>query len=305
MTGGTDEGRRVLVVVNPLMAWRRRRLLAEVLRQLDGLAAAIEVREARYPGDAEALAREARGRHDVIVAAGGDGTVNEIVNGLAGAGMPLALLPLGTANVLAAEIGLPARPRRLAELIARGRPRPVHLGRVDGRRFVMMAGVGLDAHAVAAVASTLKRLAGKPAYGVALLWQLLRYPCPLREVSVDGAVWRAAAVIVANGHFYAGRFVCAPGARLEVPGFHVCLFLSPGRWRAVRYGVALLLGRLHRLADYRVVEARRVVIQGPPGEPVQADGDVVAALPVEITVAPEPLNLIMPGASRRAAGDAM
>ena len=100
--------------------------------------------------------------------------------------------------------------------------------------------------------------------------------------------------MVANGHYYAGRFVCASQARLDEPGFRVCLFRSPGRLSALRYGLDLLLGRLEEAADYAVIEARALSISGPAGDPVQADGELVATLPVAIEVAPEPLYLIMP-----------
>ena len=287
-------GRRVLVIANRFSGRRRRRLDA-TLKELEALGCELGVRETLSRGDARTIAREAAGGgYDVVAAAGGDGTINEVANGLEGRDLPLAIIPLGTANVVAAEIGLPTDPRHLARLIARGRSRPVHPGRLDGRRFMMMASVGLDAHAVAGVNQEWKRRTGKLAYVGAVLAQLARYPYPIYEVSVDGATWRAAWVIVANGRYYAGRFVCAPEARLERPGLHVCLLPSPGNWQALRYGAAFALGRLGRLPDYRVIAATSVSITGPAADPVQVDGDILATLPVEIGVATEPLNLIMP-----------
>lgn len=290
-----DPGRRLLVIVHPLIPRRRKRLLEATLNQLEALGCAVSLRLSHAPGEAELFARQAKRRdHDVVVVAGGDGTINEVVNGLRGTGMPLAILPMGTANVVAAEIGLAADAQSLAELIARESPRPVRPGRLDGRRFMMMAGVGVDAHAVASVHPALKRRTGKLAYVVAAFWQLLRYPFPCYDVRIDGVSWRATSVVVANGHYYAGTFVLAPEARLEQPGFHVCLLTRPGRWAALRYALAFVLGRLGRLADYHVIAARSVSISGPAGDPVQADGDIVASLPVEITVAPEAVDLIMP-----------
>jgi YegS/Rv2252/BmrU family lipid kinase len=288
-------GRRVLVIVNGLVRGRRRRRLEAVLARLEGLGCTVETLETRGPGEAEGMARHgAASGHDVVVAAGGDGTVNEVVNGLAGRATLLAVLPLGTANVLAAEIGLPRAPRQLAELVAHGQARPIHPGRVDRRRFVMMAGAGLDAHAVAAVDPRLKRRLGMGAYWLALLRAYLSFSYPSYRVEVGGTAHRAASVVVANGHYYAGRFVCASEARLDEPGFRLCLFAAPGRLSALRYGLALLLGRLEGRADYTVIAARALTISGPPGEPVQADGELVATLPARFEVAPEPLYLIMP-----------
>ncbi len=297
--GGTEPGpeerprRRLLVIANPLLSRRRKRRLDAAIARLEAMGCTVSMLQSRGP-DGGALRRDDLERYDAVVAAGGDGTVNEVVNGLGEASVPLALLPLGTANVLAAELDLPQAPARLAELIVHGRPRSLYLGRVDGRRFMMMVGVGFDAHAVAGVAPLLKRLAGRLAYVAAALGQLVRYPFPLFDVFVDGAAWRASQVIVANGRYYAGRFVCAPRARLAEPGLHVCLFQSPGRWQALRYGLAFLLGRLERLSDYAVIPASSVYVAGPAGHPVQADGDIVATLPIRVGVAPTPVDVIAP-----------
>ena len=229
--------------------------------------------------------------------AGGDGTINEAVNGLTGAGTqppPLAVLPLGTANALASEIGLDLSPERTARTIAMGRAVPVVVGRANDRVFSMMAGAGFDAHVVEAVNLDLKRLIGKGAYVWESARALWRFGFPGYRVTLDGTVHDAASVIVAKGHFYGGRFVCAPEARLTEPLFQVCLFRHPGAWNALRYATALGLGRLDRLPDYQVVPARDVLIEGPDGDPVQGDGDVIARLPVRIRLVPEALRLVMP-----------
>ena len=296
--------RRLLVIYNPAAGQRCRRRFEAVLAALRARGCRLDLRQTAAPGDAEALARAADpGAADVIVAAGGDGTVNEVVNGLAapggpggaqGGSLPLALLPLGTANVLAAEIGLAPDPAALARTIAQGPARPVALGQANGRLFSVMLGVGFDAQVVDGVDQGLKRRVGKGAY----LWEaarlLRRFDFPEYRVSLDGASHSAASVIVANGHFYGGHFVCAPEARLEEPLFQVCLFTRPGAWNALRYAAALGLGRLGRLPDYRVLPGREVRIEGPEGDPAQGDGDIIARLPVSARVLPEALKIVMP-----------
>ncbi|WP_119462162.1 diacylglycerol/lipid kinase family protein [Rhodospirillaceae bacterium SYSU D60014] len=300
--GGLAERHRLLVIFNPKAGWRRRRRLQAVLDRLRRQGCRITVRETTAPGDAESLARMADGAggsYDVIVAAGGDGTINEVVNGLATAAgdvppPPLAILPLGTANVLAAEIGLDPKPSAVADGIAAGPALPVAVGRANGRYFTMMAGVGFDAHVVAGVSLRLKRLIGKGAYLVETLRQLRRFPFHRYAVTIDDIHFDAASVIVAKCHFYGGRFICAPLARLDAPDFQVCLFLKSGRWNAIRYAVALALGRLHRLPDYRIIQGKRIIITGPEGDPVQGDGDIIARLPVAIELSPRHLTLVMP-----------
>ena len=302
-TAKDDSGhRRVLVIQNPAAGGSRTRCAA-TLDRLRAFGCDLEIRSTARRGDAQAFARAAPGQgFDRVVAAGGDGTINEVVNGLAGTGVPLALIPLGTANVLAAEIGVKPDPGVLAETILRGEPRSVCLGRVReasgaARFFVAMAGVGVDAHAVEGVHSGLKRVLGKGAYYAEILRQLLIFPFPRYRLSVDGIARDAASVVIAKGRYYAGRYVLAPEARLTEPVFHVCLFERGGRTAALSYACAMQRGRLADQPGYRIVTGRKVRIEGPMGDPVQSDGDIVARLPVEIDAVPDALRLVMPVSS--------
>jgi YegS/Rv2252/BmrU family lipid kinase len=255
----------------------------------------VRLEPTKKRGDAEALARGARDSEaDRLVVAGGDGTINEALNGLEGPTPPLAIVPLGTANVLAHELGLGRRAASVAAAIAEGRPRDVTLGLVNGRRFSMMAGVGFDAHVVRDVDSKLKRAIGKGAYALETLRQLLVFAPRFYDVTIDGAAHRAASVIVCNGHYYGGKFVAAPAARLDAPDFQVVLFGRAGRWATLRYAAALALGRLSKLQDVTILPARTVEIAGPTGEPVQADGDIVAHLPARFEAMPDAAILVGP-----------
>lgn len=290
-------GPRCLYVIhNPTAGQRRQRLYRRTLEALSALGCDVETVSTTCRGDGERLARAAAdGSWDAVVAAGGDGTINEVVNGLAGSAMPLGIVSLGTANVFAAEIGLPVRARAMAEALARGPFRQVHVGRANGRAFGLMIGVGHDAHAVATVDPRIKRQVGKLAYVLSAARRILADAPQVYEVEVDGETFRAASVVVAKGHFYAGRFVVAPAARLDAPSFEVCMAERPGRLNTLRYGLALVLGRLPKLADYRIVTGRRIRIVGPQGDPVQGDGDILTVLPVTVELEPRPLTLIVPG----------
>ncbi len=293
--------RRLLVIHNPVAGGRRARRLGavlELLEQRHGAAVTLQATGGR--GDAEAMARAvAPDAFDAVVAAGGDGTINEVLNGLVARGgdaaVPLGIVPLGTANVLAHELNLPLDAEGVARVLAKGRPLPVHPGVANGRAFAMMAGAGLDARVVERVDPQLKRRIGKGAYAVETLARIAAGGGGPYRVAVDGAEpVEVASVIVAKGHFYGGRFVCAPDARLTDPWLQVCLFPRMGRGNALRYLWGVTAGRLPRFPDYRVLPARRVEIDGPVGEPVQGDGDVIARLPVEIALAPWILSVLVP-----------
>ena len=287
--------RRLLVIHNPAAGQCNRHRYREVLRHLRLLGCQVEVRETAGRGDAESLARQAQEADcDAVVVAGGDGTINEAANGLVGSDLPLAVLPLGTANVLAAEIGMPRSPAAIARAIAEGTARTVHFGLANGRCFLMMAGIGFDAHVVANVDPRLKRIIGKLAFFTEVIARMMRFPFRPYRVTVDGRAYEAASAVIANGHFYGGRFTCAPLARLNDPLLQVCLFLNTSRWSVLRYGLWLMLGRLPELPDVLVVPGVRVTVEGAIGEPVQGDGDVIGSAPLSAYVAGSTMRLIAP-----------
>jgi diacylglycerol kinase (ATP) len=237
------------------------------------------------------------------VAAGGDGTVNAVVNGLAGSSRPMAVLPLGTGNVLANEIGLPRQPAELARVIADAAPLPVWPGRVGDRLFVAMTGIGFDAEVVAALDQRLKRRIGKLAFVWAMASCLYRHRPREFIVEADGRTHRAASVIIVRGRLYAGRFVIAPQARLDERRLHVVLFGKAGRIAALRYLGALMLGLLPRLSDVSIVTACRVSVAAgePASDPagvVEVDGEIGGPLPIALEIAPEPMLLVHPGPAR-------
>jgi diacylglycerol kinase (ATP) len=288
--------RRVLIIENPAAGRRRRarRRLARVVAALERGGCRVVLRAGRNAAESERLARDAEPLFDAIVAAGGDGTLNAVANGLAGTARPLALLPLGTANVVAHEIGLPRAPALLAELILRGRARPAWPGRVGERLFLAMASSGFDAETVAAATPRLKRRFGRLAFVWAILRCLWRYRACDILVRADGAQYHASTVIAARARFYAGPFLVAPQAGLGEPALDLVLFRRRGRAAVLRYLAALAFGRLPRRRDIAFLRCREARLSAAAPVAVQADGEIVGALPVALGVAERPLWLIRP-----------
>lgn len=304
--------RRLLVIYNPTagagqLGRRKRARLEAYLDLLEDSGCAVEFRPTTRRGDAEAFAAEAvLEKYDAVVAAGGDGTIGEVANGLPANSAPLGIFPLGTANVLAMEIGLPLDPPAVMRAVLHGPQTMIWPGFVNDRLFTIMAGVGFDAHVVRDLPAQMKRWLGKGAYVVESLRQLAVYNVPRYRVSIDGVDYDCASAVVAKGHFYGGKFVCAPNARLDDPSFEICLFRMGGRIGASRATVALALGLLHRLPEIELVRGREVSITGidasGDGEPVQADGDIVATLPVHVRIGSRAIPLILPKDSALAGG---
>jgi diacylglycerol kinase (ATP) len=295
--GAMPAARPLAIIHNPIAGRRRGRLLARVVAALGAVGHPPRVVATAARGDAARIARELAGAGAATGAvAGGDGTINEAVNGLAGTGARLAIVPLGTANVLAGELGLPRDAAAIARVIAGGAARPIHLGEVAAgagrRRFTMMAGVGFDAHVVANLSLALKRRTGKLAYAWQMLVEWLRLRPARFRVTADGAAFDCASAIVAKGRFYAGRYVAAPDASLARDSFELVLFERGGRLAVLRYALALGLGRLARTRGVRILTARAIAIEG--GGPVHADGDIVGTLPARFAIARETLHVLVP-----------
>jgi diacylglycerol kinase (ATP) len=296
-------GVSALVIYNPTAGGRRLQRLHDVLARLRQRAVDIRLEPTDSRGHAERLACD-MAQADLVIAAGGDGTINEVINGLMAAQAqgrrvpPLGLIPLGTANVLASEIGLEIDADSIVEALLGQAEMEYRPGRLRNgvimRHFGMMAGIGFDADVVSKVDIRWKRALGRGAYGLASAGRFFAYRPHLFRLTIDGAPYQAASVVVSRGRHYAGAFVAAPKASLNVPALNVCLFEQPGRFAVLRYGSALLRNALPRARGYRVVSGNTVEILGSDSQLVQADGDIVATLPLQLDVAEQAIRLKVP-----------
>jgi diacylglycerol kinase family enzyme len=253
------------------------------------------------PRQAGALAREqiARGA-ELVVAAGGDGTINEVAEGMAHSAVPLAVLPGGTANVLAVETRLGTKLERAAEAIDRLRPRRISMGHLTcegglvSRHFLLMAGIGLDAHIVYRVNAAFKAKAGKLAYWAAG-WSLVGKRLPEFDVEVDGVRRRCSFALVSKVRNYGGDFSIARNVTLFDDRFEVVLFEGKSTLRYVKYFIGLALNRVAGMKGVTVLTATRVVASCPDDSRVyvQIDGEFAGRLPAEIRIVPDALTLMV------------
>jgi diacylglycerol kinase (ATP) len=288
----------MIVIFNPAAGRRRASALWRVLDLLSASGVRLELAETQYAGHATVLAREAaKAGVTLVVAAGGDGTIAEVANGLAGSAARMGVIPLGTANVLAHELSLPFAPRAVAAALAFGRTRTLWPGIALGpgmeRLFVQMLGVGLDAQVVHGISLPLKRLIGKGAYVVQTMREMARYPYPMLRVRLDGVEMEAASVIVTKGRLYAGRFTLAPDADATRPGFNVALFGHNGPFAAMMYGAALPMNLISRAPGLIIRGAQVVDILGHASAPAQADGDPAGMTPITVRDASSAIAVVV------------
>lgn len=259
----------------------------------------VEALNTRAPGDAAHLAARAarEGIRDVVVS-GGDGTINEALQGLIGTGARLAVWPRGTANVLARELKLPFDAERAADIIARCKTRCVHVGCAisektgERRYFFLMAGVGLDASVVSHVRPRLKRRVGEAAFWYAGLGHLAHWQPRPFNVEVDGQTYAATFAAIGNAAHYGGNLAITPRARLEAPEFEICIVNSKSRLRflhllthAMRAG-----GVAEKTRGVYFKRTARARVTG--NAPVQIDGELTGELPMTFEVAPNPIEII-------------
>lgn len=287
--------RRITLIANPVAGGDA---LVKIHQARECLAARgdqVELRLTGARGDAARFAREAKaGDVDLLVAAGGDGTLNEVINGLAPSAIPLAFIPLGTTNVFALEAGIPLDIPGACRLALSGAATPVSLGMAGESRFLLMAGAGFDAEVVRRVDLRLKRRLGKLAYGISALRVFFGPPYPPIEVEcADGTRLTGHTVVIGNGRLYGGRFSLTPGASLTDDVFEVCLLQKPGRGPLLHALLRMVLHRPLAPAGARLFKARELTVRGP-GVAVQIDGDAHGELPLSFRVVSGELVLVMP-----------
>jgi YegS/Rv2252/BmrU family lipid kinase len=284
------------LIVNPASGSYSPRIISEALGILGRHGIVPRVLETQGPNDAAEFARRAcvEEPSPLIIAAGGDGTVNGIVNGLEPGRATLAVLPVGTANVLALELGI-ASLEDAAARIARGETRPASAGVVEGadwrRAFVLMAGIGFDAAVVEGVRLREKRLFGKGAYLLSALRCMVRNEQQPFEVRADGITRRCHTAVVCNMPRYGGEYLLAPGADLFAPGFQVACIHEKGGLPLMRLARALAQGISPDRVGVELFHARELQVAGE--QPVQADGDHCGHAPVSIRSLPDFLQIVV------------
>lgn len=281
-------------------ASRRLRPIQETVSHLKSLGVDVELKLTTRPHEAtEMAARAARNGSSDVFVAGGDGTINEAIQGLAGTKARLGIIPRGTANVLARQLGLPLDEQEAAVIAARGKSRRIHLGlAIDetsnaGRYFALMAGIGLDASIVRGVQPSLKKRIGKGAFWISGLSHLASWSPHPFTIEIDGREYTATFAAVGKAPRYGGDLAITPGARLDEPEFEVCIIATSNRFRYLRLlSYALRDGMPRDNPAVKFIKTDKVRAFG--NAPVQIDGELIGALPMRFEIAPHSLEVIVP-----------
>lgn len=295
---------RICIIFNPSAKGEKAKRWLQLLDEVRGECV---LKQTWAAGAARTLAAEAVWEgFDTIVAAGGDGTVNEVLNGIGAepdgfARARLAILPMGTVNVFAKELGLPGSLPRAWEIIRRGREMAVDLPRVeftaDGQRqfryFAQMAGAGLDARAVELVNWKLKKKFGLFAYIWACL-QALRETQSKILATTGTRSFTGEAIVLGNGRFYGGKYVLFPKANLSDGLIDVCV-LPRANWKvAISCGWGALTQRLHKAGGMQHFQSETLTLTSERPTPFQVEGESVGRLPATFSVQRQKLRVVVP-----------
>ena len=292
--------KRGLLVYNPTAGQRDvRGKMSALIDRLRGRGIELVNAPTSGPGDATEIVKTFLPRGlDVVAVCGGDGTISEAICGLVGSQVPLGVIPAGTSNVLAVELGIPLDLSGAESLLAEGQPRDVRLGMADGRPFVLWAGVGIDARVMGQMNLLLKRHLGRAGIFGTALSEFLQYEFPRLEVEIDGVRHAATFAVICRARHYAGRWIIAPEARLDADHFDVLLFAHRDRARLFQLFLEMQRRRGAHLENglARIVRGRKVSIRAlePYAVDIQVDGDCVLKTPVDCRIGTEAVRVLAP-----------
>ncbi|HYG34554.1 MAG TPA: diacylglycerol kinase family protein [Clostridia bacterium] len=295
---------RTCVVFNPTARGEKARRFRRHLEEI-GTQATLKLTTAA--GEARRLAAEAvRQGFEVVVAAGGDGTVNEVLNGIGDEPngfeqICLAVLPLGTVNVFARELSIPSKISLAWEAIRRGQKTLIDLPKVEYnvngsrqcRYFAQLAGAGLDARAIELVKWELKKKVGPLAYVMAGFQALGSVPAVI-TAKADRHSATGGLVLIGNGRLYGGQFRIFPGADLRDGLLEVCVFPRVNWFTLAQCGPQLLLRRRLPASATQVFQAETLTLTSPAAAPLEVDGEYIGQLPATFSVARSRLRVIVP-----------
>jgi len=297
---------KTTIIINPIAGKKNDASINKALGVLKSHDIIPEVRETAKKGDALLFAREevTKGT-EVVIAAGGDGTVNEIANGLAGSSVKLGVLPLGTANVFSLETRIPSDPISAMDVIVGGVPTSINAGFIkldeeSGKReihkhFLLMAGIGFDAGVVRELARGKVSTWGKAAYfftGLRVVSHYTHSPLSIkidRVKSVEGY-----SAVIGKAHYYGGRYLVTPQASLADDKLDLCVFQSKGAFNMLKYFMGVLLKKHLSYDDVYYCKAQEVEISSTDEVFVQADGELFGRLPAYLSVKEGALTVMLP-----------
>jgi len=293
---------RMKLIVNPLSGGKKVDTYLPRIREILGKGNLLSFAITKEKNGALVEAKRAtREGYDLIVVCGGDGTLNEVINGMVSSNksLPIGFVPCGTSNIYALSAGIPLDPIRACEIITQKHIRKIDLGKVgtgaSARYFVSMAGIGYDASVIRSLNPSLVRtFGGVPAHILAGVRELIKYQGTELSLTLDGSSCRGFQAIISNGSFYGISSMIAPEADMADGYLDVILFKNGKRRDILRYVLGILVQRHLHFRDVEYIRAKKIEIDAPGKVWIQVDGESMGTLPQSFQVHPQALQVILP-----------
>lgn len=288
--------KRVLLIGNPAAGrGRAGRNIEVIVGLLKGNGLKVQVFLTHAAGEAESRARALGLKTDLIVIAGGDGTINEVINGLPDPSLtPILLMPSGTANMLAVELGIPRDPDKVASIVNDRTIRRLDMGVAGKRRFVLVSSAGFDASVTKEIKKVRGGVLGYRGYVVPILKNLCTGPHFVLDVEVDGKRTTGSLAMVLNTRNYGGLLEFADSIKPDSGKFDVIVFDDDSTASLIKYSVAALVRKCSSLKDVKHLSGKKIMIRSNRPVPVQIDGDYLGTTPVTIELVPQTIPVMVP-----------
>lgn len=251
----------------------------------------IKITEKR--GDATSFA--IKSKSDIIIAAGGDGTVNEVINGLMHKRFSisrLGILPLGTSNMVARSLGIPKNIPKAIDIILYNRRKDFDVGKVNNRYFAIACGIGIDAHAYKNVEPKIKKMFGEIAYPISFFKNVFNYKAKLLTVKANGEVYQGYYVLVCNIAKFKNLLQIVPDSKDDDGLFDVIILKKRNFPDLLRYVFGLATKQVHKFKDVISIKAKKLEVISNTGVIAHADAEIIGKTPVKLKIYEKALEII-------------
>lgn len=291
--------KHILIIVNTVA--RDYRNFKYNIKQIENYAKErrvdLDIVETKKAADAAAFAEQALlDNIDIIVAAGGDGTIYEIINSMKEKKCPLGIIPIGTSNVFASEMGIPSDPLDAFNLILKERPIAIDIGKVNDKKFIFTAGCGLDSFTIKNLDFKLKNIFGRPSFIFTGIKSFFSYSFPQLTIHIpESDVFEAAyQIIINNIKNYGGNYTLAPNASVFDGLLDILILKKKDVFSNIRYVLSVPFEEHLKYRDIAYYQARKIIIKSESPLPIHLDSEIATSTPAIVEVLPRALDVIIP-----------
>ena len=282
---------KIAIIYNPNARSAKIKKLLKIKERLS-LKSSVTIYDTQKPGDATSIAKRECKNFDIIVAAGGDGTINEVINGI-DVNTKLGIIPLGTANILAIEAGIKNDVKSICKLIEKGNTKKIYISNINDKKFFLMAGIGYDGDIVHKMKPSLKKIFGKAMFGFLGLLEFFKLKKYNIKVETESETAFGNWVLVTNSKHYAGPYKITKSTSIFNDSIVCYVFNDLSRLGFLYYIFLIIFyGDLSRSKKVTKIISKNIKISSKEKINVQCDGEKYGNLPIEINFSSESVNLL-------------